>query len=125
MQPLVLYIEDNPDNIALVLRSIELLNCQVLWATNGREGLQLAENNHPDLILLDINLPDIDGYEIARRVRSSVHPRLASVPMIAVTANAMRGDAERAYEAGCNAYMAKPISPRELRKQVAAFLPAN
>lgn len=122
MEQTVLYIEDNPDNMMLVQRAIEVLGYQFVWAANGQQGLELAETHHPDLILLDINLPDIDGYEIARRLRANNQSRLFTVPIIAVTANALKGDAEKALTAGCTAYMAKPINTRELRKQVMATL---
>ena len=75
------------------------------------------------LILLDINLPDIDGYEVARRLRASAKRELSSVPIIAITANALKGDAEKALEAGCDVYMSKPINIRELWARVEAFVP--
>jgi two-component system cell cycle response regulator DivK len=82
----------------------------------------MAESHNPDLILLDINLPDIDGYEVARRLRNSGKNSLVYVPIIAVTANALRGDAEKALAAGCDVYMAKPINIRELWARVEGFL---
>ncbi len=75
-----------------------------------------------DLILLDINLPDIDGYEVARRLRSNGKSNLAYVPIIAITANALKGDAEKALEAGCDVYMSKPINIRELWARVEGFV---
>jgi two-component system cell cycle response regulator DivK len=127
MSQTILYIEDNPDNMALVERATESLGCLFLWAPNGVAGLEMVETFHPDLILLDINLPDIDGYEIARRLRAqgrggNGHGFLCDVPIIAVTANALKGDAEKALAAGCNAYIPKPINTRDLRKQLAAVL---
>jgi len=83
-----------------------------------------AEREEVDLILLDINLPDIDGYEVARRLRSSSKHALAYVPIIAVTANALKGDAEKALGAGCDVYMSKPINIRELWARVEAFVPS-
>jgi CheY-like chemotaxis protein len=77
------------------------------------------------LILLDINLPDIDGYEVARRLRSSGDNKLIYTPIIAITANALKGDAEKALAAGCDVYMSKPINIRELWARVEAFLPVN
>jgi two-component system cell cycle response regulator DivK len=74
--------------------------------------------------LLDINLPDIDGYEVARRLRASEKPALAYIPIIAITANALKGDAEKALSAGCDVYMSKPINIRELWARVEAFVPA-
>ena len=121
----ILYIEDNPDNMRLVQRALESRGYHLLQAKNGLDGVQVAENEDIDLILLDINLPDIDGYEVARRLRSSHKQALASTPIIAVTANALKGDAERALEAGCDVYMSKPINIRELWARVEAFVPAQ
>jgi two-component system, cell cycle response regulator DivK len=120
----VLYIEDNSDNMTLVQRALEARGYQLLQARNGAIGVEMAENEAVDLILLDINLPDIDGYEVARRLRASSKPHLAETPIIAITANALKGDAEKALNAGCNVYMSKPINLKELWARVAAFVPA-
>lgn len=119
----ILYIEDNPDNMRLVQRALESRGYHLFQAKNGLDGVQVAENEEIDLILLDINLPDIDGYEVARRLRASHKRLLSSIPIIAVTANALKGDAERALEAGCDVYMSKPINIRELWARVEAFVP--
>ena len=119
----VLYIEDNPDNMMLVQRALEARGYKLLKAKNGVEGVSTAENEDVNLILLDINLPDIDGYEVARRLRTSSKRALSTVPIIAVTANALKGDAEKALDAGCDVYMSKPINIRELWARVEAFLP--
>lgn len=119
----ILYIEDNPDNMLLVQRALEARGYTFVWAGDGASGLAEAESNLPDLILLDINLPDIDGYEVARRIRAN--ERLRSLPVIAITANALRGDAEKALNAGCDVYMSKPINIRELWAKVNSFLPAR
>lgn len=121
--PTILYIEDNPDNLLLVQRALEARGYTVIWAANGLSGLAEAEARQPDLILLDINLPDIDGYEVARRIRA--HEQLRAIPVIAVTANALRGDAEKALGAGCDKYMSKPINIRDLWNNVSAFVPAK
>lgn len=118
----ILYVEDHPDNMALVKRALEARGYDFLWAATGLKGLEMAETNLPDVILLDINLPDIDGYEIARRIRDSNESALVYVPIIAVTANALRGDAEKALAAGCDVYMSKPINIRELWARVEGFL---
>jgi two-component system, cell cycle response regulator DivK len=118
----VLYIEDNPDNLLLVKRVLSSRGYNVLEAMNGMDGLSVAQNEDVHLILLDINLPDIDGYEVARRLRSSGKSTLAYVPIIAITANALKGDAERALEAGCDVYMSKPINIRELWARVEGFV---
>ena len=120
----ILYIEDNPDNMMLVKRALEARGYKLLEALNGLTGVKKAESEEIDLILLDINLPDIDGYEVARRIRSSKKLALAYVPIIAVTANALKGDAEKALAAGCDVYMSKPINIRELWARVEAFVPS-
>jgi len=118
----VLYIEDDPDSIMLVKKSLESRGHKVIWGFNGKEGLDLAMA-HPGLILLDIKLPDMSGYDVARQLRSSGHRHLANVPIIAITAHDSEGEADRALEAGCDVYMTKPIDMRELNKMVEAFLP--
>jgi two-component system cell cycle response regulator DivK len=120
----ILYIEDNPDNMMLVQRALEPRGYHLLKAMKGLDGVAKAETEHVDLILLDINLPDIDGYEVARRLRASSKRELKTVPIIAVTANALKGDAEKALDAGCDVYMSKPINIRELWARVEAFVPA-
>jgi CheY-like chemotaxis protein len=120
----ILYIEDNPDNMMLVKRALESRGYTLFQAMNGFDGVASAEREEIDLILLDINLPDIDGYEVARRIRSSSKHALAYVPIIAVTANALKGDAEKALSAGCDVYMSKPINIRELWARVEAFVPS-
>ena len=120
----VLYIEDNPDNMTLVKRALEARGYCLLQAMNGLDGVATAEHGEVDLILLDINLPDIDGYEVARRIRNSGKSKLAYVPIIAITANALKGDAEKALGAGCDVYMSKPINIRELWARVEAYVPS-
>ncbi len=120
----VLYIEDNPDNMVLVKRALEARGYTLLEAVNGLSGVSMAETREIDLVLLDINLPDIDGYEVARRIRNSGRSKLAYVPIIAITANALKGDAEKALAAGCDVYMSKPINIRELWARVEAFVPS-
>lgn len=120
----ILYIEDNPDNMMLVKRALEARGYTLMEAFTGVAGVESAEARDVDLILLDINLPDIDGYEVARRLRGSSKSALAYVPIIAITANALKGDAEKALSAGCDVYMSKPINLRELWARVEAFVPA-
>jgi len=120
----VLYIEDNPDNMTLVKRALEARGYRLLQAMNGFDGVAVAETEEVDLVLLDINLPDIDGYEVARRIRNSEKTKLAYIPIIAITANALKGDAEKALAAGCDVYMSKPINIRELWARVEAFVPS-
>ncbi|MCC7116953.1 MAG: response regulator [Anaerolineales bacterium] len=124
MGSVILYIEDNPDNMMLVKRALESRGYTLLEALSGLDGVAMAEKKEVDLILLDINLPDIDGYEVARRLRGSAKPTLAYTPIIAITANALKGDAEKALAAGCDVYMSKPINIRELWARVEAFIQA-
>lgn len=119
----ILYVEDNEDNMRLVKRALQARGYVVHEAVNGLEALEKVKTIKPQVILLDINLPDIDGYEVARRLRGES----ASIytPIIAITANALKGDAEKALAAGCDVYMSKPINVRELWARVEAFLPEN
>ena len=122
MKPTVLYIEDHPDNMTLVRRILQMESYTLIEAKTGLLGLSIAESQDIDLILLDINLPDIDGYEIARRLRASKKSSLLNTPIIAVTANAMRGDAQKALSAGCDMYLSKPINIQELLEKVESFI---
>ena len=121
----ILYIEDNPDNTMLVRRALEARGYKLLHSPTGVNGVTMAESEMISLILLDINLPDIDGYEVARRLRASSKRELSTVPIIAITANALKGDAEKALNAGCDVYMSKPINIRELWARVEAFVPSQ
>jgi len=120
--PTVLYIEDHPDNMTLVRRILQSESYTLIEAKTGLQGIFFAENQDVDVILLDINLPDIDGYEVARRLRKSEKAALAHVPIVAITANAMKGDSQKALEAGCNMYISKPINIQELLEKVAKFV---
>lgn len=113
---IVLYIEDNEQNFYLVNVLLKTKDYRVLWAHDGREGIDKALQSRPDLILLDIQLPIMDGYEVARRLRSN--PELSKVPIIAVTSYAMSGDREKALSAGCNGYIEKPIDPDTFLAQI-------
>ena len=122
MKPNILCIEDHPDNMMLIRRIFRPDSYNLIGARNGTEGLSVVENQDLDLILLDINLPDIDGYEITRRIRANAKPALARIPIIVVTANAMKGDAQKALDAGCDVYMSKPINIVELAETVDALV---
>lgn len=122
MSALVLYIEDNPDNMTLVRCAIEAIGVGFAGAETGAQGLRDAENMRPDIILLDINLPDMNGYDVARRLRASSCAHLRYVPVIALTGNAYKGDVEKAIEAGCDIFMTKPINIRELWARVEGLL---
>ena len=118
MKPNILYIEDHPDNLTLVRRIFRSESFNLIEAQTGYQGIYFAENQDVDVILLDINLPDIDGYEVAQRLRNSEKKMLSSVPIIAVTANAMKGDAIKIIGAGFDHYISKPINIQELMDKV-------
>jgi two-component system cell cycle response regulator DivK len=116
----VLYIEDNPGNRMLVRRILEAEGYAVTEAPDGPSGLEIAAQEQFDLILLDINLPEIDGYDLAKRMRSM--PNLDDVPILAVTANVMQGDKERTLAAGCDGFIPKPIDVDKLPELVKTAL---
>ena len=122
-QHTILYIEDNPENRLLVKRVLEVEGYRVVEAGDGLAGLKLAEKTTPDLILMDINLPGMDGYELTHRLKQM--PHLASVPVIAMTANVMKGDREKTLAAGCDGYIQKPIDVDQLPVQVEHFIQAK
>lgn len=120
MNTKVLYIEDNEQNLYLVTYILEKNGYEVTGARDGREGIEAAKRMQPALILLDIQLPGMDGYTVAARLRAN--PVLAKLPIVAVTSYAMVGDRERALEAGCTGYIEKPIDPGTFLSQVERHL---
>lgn len=120
MKGRILLIEDNSQNAYLVSYLMTAREWDVTHAQDGREGLRLAEAEAPDLILLDIQLPGMDGYEVARRLRSMA--ALRDIPIVAVTSYAMPGDRESCLEAGCTGYIEKPIDPGNFADQVEGYL---
>lgn len=116
----ILAIDDNPDNLELMRYLLEAFGYPALTACDGRSGLALVERERPDLVLCDVQLPDIDGYEVVRRIRS--HPELSGLLIIAVTALAMVGDRAKVLAAGFNGYLSKPIDPTTFIQQVEAYL---
>jgi two-component system cell cycle response regulator DivK len=116
----ILYIEDNHENRLLVRRILEAEGYSMIEATDGPTGLKAAVQMQPDLILLDINLPEIDGYDLARRFRNT--PGLQQVPILAITANVMKGDRERTLNSGCDGYIQKPIDVDRLPQLVRTAL---
>jgi len=116
----VLYIEDNDDNRTLVKRILMAEGIEVLEAADGALGFALALDHRPHLILMDINLPEIDGYEWTARIKSV--PALRAVPIVALTANVMKGDREKSIAAGCDGYIQKPIDVDRLPDQIKSFL---
>lgn len=116
----ILYIEDSPSNRLLVRRILLAEDYDVLEAEDGIVGIDIARQEHPALILMDMNLPDVDGYEMTRRIKSM--PELADIPVVAMTANVMEGDREKTLKAGCVGYIPKPIDVDELPQQVARYI---
>jgi CheY-like chemotaxis protein len=106
MSKRVLCVEDNPQNMRLIRKLLTHEGYDVLEAENGLNGVQIALEAHPDLVLMDLNLPDIDGLEATQRIKSVAK----EIPIVALTANAMFGDEERCLAAGCDGYISKPVS---------------
>ncbi|MBN2305795.1 MAG: response regulator [Anaerolineae bacterium] len=120
MAPCVLYIEDNIDNLVLVRRVLKAEGIELLEATSAREGIRLAEEKLPDLILMDINMPEMDGLVATAHLRSN--PKLAKTPIVALTANIMRDVLNAALDAGCDGCIAKPIRIDDFPEQVLSYL---
>lgn len=116
----ILVVEDNPDNMILVEDMLLALGYDVLQAADGEYGMQLACAEMPDLILMDLSLPKIDGWTATRSLKSN--PNMSHIPIIALTAHAMVGDLERALEAGCDAYVSKPIDMPKLASVLVEYL---
>lgn len=117
----ILIIEDQEDNRRILRDLLSSAGYGMIEAVNGEQGVALAESANPDLILMDIRLPGVDGYEATRRIKAN--PALRQIPIIAVTSYALSGDDEKARQAGCDAYVAKPISPRALLVKIREYLP--
>jgi two-component system, cell cycle response regulator DivK len=120
MKGRILVIEDNEQNLYLIRYILEDSGYEVFSAADGQEGIDRAASLLPDMILLDIQLPFMDGYAVARKLRGN--PDLAETPIVAVTSYAMPGDREKAIEAGCSGYIEKPIDPDTFDKQVGEYL---
>lgn len=121
MTETILYIEDNDQNYYLVQYILTAKGYQVIRAADGMEGITLADTTRLDLILLDIQLPGMDGYETARRLRQI--QAITDLPIVALTSYAMPGDREKALSAGCTGYIEKPINPTTFISQIEAYLP--
>ena len=117
----ILLVEDNEMNRDMLSRRLIRRGFQVVFATDGQEGVDLARSERPDLILMDIQLPGIDGYEVSRRIKADA--QLKHIPIIAVTSYALSGDDQKAFAAGCDGYVTKPYSPRLLLAKIREFLP--
>ncbi len=121
MSARILVVEDNVENMRLMQMLLGSRSYTVLKAVDGEEGLKVALRERPDLIIMDIELPKINGLDVVRKLREN--PAFNSIPIIALTAYAMKSDREKAMEAGCNAYFSKPFSTRELLEAIANMLP--
>jgi len=121
MSKRILVIEDQEDNRQIVRDLVTASGYELIEATTGEEGIEAAARESPDLILMDIQLPGIDGYEVTRRIKAN--PQLQKIPIIAVTSYALSGDDKKAFAAGCDGYVTKPYSPRVLLAKIREYLP--
>ena len=116
----ILVVEDDADNRRIVVKVLTVDGYEVLEATDGRSALATARKEHPDLIIMDLAMPGLDGWQAATQLKSD--PKVADIPIIALTAFAMRGDEEKAREAGCDGYLSKPCRPQTIREVVRRYL---
>lgn len=116
----ILYVEDNPDNRTLVRRILLSEDYALIEATNAYDAIEVLKGTRPDLILMDINMPDMDGYTLTSKIKSM--PGFERVPILALTANVMRGDKEKTLEAGCDGYIQKPLDIDQLIREVERFI---
>jgi len=119
----ILIVEDNELNLELISDILKIKGYQIISANNGKDAIRLAKETHPDLILMDIQLPVMDGYEATRRIKSD--PEFKAIPIIAVTSFTMKGDKEKVMEAGCDGYIVKPIDIKRLPELVKEYLQKN
>jgi CheY-like chemotaxis protein len=119
----ILYVEDNDDNVYMLKNRLTRAGYTVVVATDGGQGVAMAASERPDLILMDITLPDIDGKEATRRIKAD--PATKAIPVIALTANAMAGDREAALAAGCDDFDTKPVELQRLLGKIKALAPTG
>jgi two-component system cell cycle response regulator DivK len=119
--PKILYVEDNEDNVYMLKRRLERAGFEVIVAADGEQGLAVARDQRPDLILMDLSLPVLDGWQATRRLKEAAETR--TIPVIALSAHAMPGDREKALEAGCDEYDPKPVKLPGLLAKIRALLP--
>jgi len=117
----ILYIEDNEDNVYVVKSRLARAGFTILIAADGAQGVAMASTEQPDLILMDLSLPVLDGWEATRRIKAA--PETKHIPVVALTAHAMAGDREKALAAGCNDFDTKPIELPRLLQKIRALLP--
>jgi two-component system cell cycle response regulator DivK len=120
MSATILYVEDNADNRLLVRRILSAEGFNIIEASSAAQAWKVLETQTPDLILMDINMPDVDGYTLTAQLKAL--PSLQAIPIIAMTANALKGDREKSLSAGCDGYIEKPIDIDALSRQVMGFL---
>ncbi len=120
MAKLILIVEDEPKNLTLLRDLLQVSGYTTIEATDGKQGVELAKTSKPDLILMDIQMPIMDGLEVTRILKENA--TTSNIPVLALTSYAMKGDKERIFEAGCDGYLTKPIDIKELLKQVAEYL---
>jgi two-component system cell cycle response regulator DivK len=116
----ILYVEDNPDNRSLIRRVLESEGYSVVEAVNAKQALEKLEDGNVDLVLMDINMPDMDGYTLTAKIKAV--QKFSKIPIVAVTANVMRGDREKSLEAGCDGYIQKPIDIDTLSQQIERYI---
>jgi two-component system cell cycle response regulator DivK len=119
--PRILYVEDNENNVYMLVRRLERQGFEVLVAADGQQGVAMARSEHPDLIVMDLNMPVLDGWEATRQLKGA--PETRAIPVIALSAHAMSGDRERALEAGCDEYDTKPVRIDSLMAKIRTLLP--
>jgi CheY-like chemotaxis protein len=119
--PRILYVEDNENNVYMLVRRLERQGFEVLVAADGEQGVAMARSEHPDLIVMDLNMPVLDGWEATRQLKGA--PETRAIPVIALSAHAMSGDRERALEAGCDEYDTKPVRIDSLMAKIRTLLP--
>jgi len=119
-RPTVLVVEDNKDNMTLIADILTSMDYDILQARNGQQGVEKAEEAKPDLILMDLSLPVMDGWSATRMIKSN--PDLSHIPVIALTAHALQGDKEKAFEAGCDDYLSKPLNLAALMEKLKTYL---
>ena len=121
MSKRILIVEDQEDNRMIMRDVLSAAGYELIEAVNGKDGISRAQSDRPDLILMDIQMPVLDGYEATRQIKAD--PNLKSTPIIAVTSYALSGDEAKARAAGCDGYVSKPFSPRQLLARVREYLP--
>ena len=119
----ILYVEDNEDNIYMLKSRLSRAGYTVIIATDGAQGVALAASERPDLVLMDLSLPVLDGWEAARRIKAA--PETSRIPIIALTAHAMPSDQEKALAAGCDDFDTKPVEMPRLLGKIRALVPAG